>query len=110
MNQLEVNLQHSIATLAAKGWSARKIARQLGVHRETVGRYLRPAGPDPKPAPAAAAPTASTDPADSKPAPATAGPTGSKAGRPSQCAPLAEVIEQGLLAGLSARRIYQDLV
>ena len=37
-------------------------------------------------------------------------PTGSKAGRTSQCAPLAEVIEQGLLAGLSAQRIYQDLV
>ena len=31
-------------------------------------------------------------------------------GLDSQCAPLAEVIKQGLLAGLSARRIYQDLV
>ncbi len=30
MNQLNVSLQHSIATLAANGWSARKIARQLG--------------------------------------------------------------------------------
>ena len=42
MNQLNVSLQHSIDTLAAKGWSARKIARELGVHRETVGRYLHP--------------------------------------------------------------------
>ena len=33
-----------------------------------------------------------------------------KSGRTSQCAPLSEVVEQGLLAGLSAQRIYQDLV
>ena len=38
MNELNVSLQHSIATLAANGWSARKIARELNIHRETVGR------------------------------------------------------------------------
>ncbi len=37
-------------------------------------------------------------------------PPGSNAGRASQCAPLSAVIEQGLLAGISAQRIYQDLV
>jgi transposase len=37
-------------------------------------------------------------------------PIGSKAGRTSQCAPWSAFIEQGLLAGLSAQRIYQDLV
>ena len=42
MNQLNVSQQHSITALAAKGWSASKIARELGVHRETVGRYLQP--------------------------------------------------------------------
>jgi transposase len=89
VNQLNVSLQHSITTLAANNWSARKIARELGVHRETVGRYLRALEPDSKPAIV---------------------PAGSKAGRTSQCAPLAAVIEQGLLAGLSAQRIYQDLV
>jgi len=89
MNQLNVSLQHSIATLAAKGWSARKIARELGVHRETVGHYLLPATTDSKPAIV---------------------PAGSKAGRISQCAPLEEAIKQELLAGLSAQRIYQDLV
>ena len=41
MNELNVSLQHSITTLAGHGWSHRKIARELGVHRETVGRYLR---------------------------------------------------------------------
>jgi hypothetical protein len=31
----------AILALARNGWSARHIARQLGVHRETVGRHLR---------------------------------------------------------------------
>jgi transposase len=104
MNQLTVSLQHSIATLAAKGWSARKIAREVGVHRETVGRYLHPAQEDSKPA---IVPPGSGEGSDSKPAIV---PAGSKAGRTSQCAPLRAVIEQGLVAGLSAQRIYQDLV
>jgi IS30 family transposase len=97
-----VSLQYSIATLVARGWSGRKIARELGVDRETVRRY-RPQ-PDPKPA---IPPTGSQDDSVSKPAIV---PTGSKAGRTSQCDPLAEVIAQGLGAGLSAQRIYQDLV
>jgi len=88
MNQFNVSLQHAISTLAAKGWSARKIDRELGVHRETVGHYLHPTAEDSKPAIL---------------------PAGSKAGRASQCAPWEEVIKQGLLTGLSAQRIYQDL-
>jgi transposase len=104
MNQLNVSLQHSIATLAANGWSARKIARQLGLHRETVGRYLRAPEAVSKPA---IPPTGLEEGADPKPAIV---PAGSRAGRTSQCLPLAEVIEQALLAGLSAQRIYQDLV
>src|SRR5262245_24236173 len=31
MNQLNVSLQHSIVILAADGWSARRIARELGI-------------------------------------------------------------------------------
>ena len=104
MNQLNVSLQHSIATLAAKGWSARKIARELGVHRETVGRYLHSVEADSKPA---IPPTGSQEDFDSKPAIV---PAGSKPGRTSQCAPLSAVIEHGLLGGLSAQRIYQDLL
>jgi len=104
MNQLNVSLQHSITTLAAKGWSARKIARELGVHRETVGRYLQPEETESKPA---IPPTGSEAASASKPAIV---PAGYKPGRASQCAPLSAVIERGLLAGLSAQRIYQDLV
>jgi len=106
MNQLNVSLQHSIPTLAAQGWSARKIARELGIHRETAGRYLRPRVPEAVSKPAIP-PTGSPELADSKPAIV---PAGSRAGRSSQCVPLAGVVEQGLLAGLSAQRIYQDLV
>jgi hypothetical protein len=47
MNQLNVSLQHSITTLAAHGWSHRRIARELDIHRETVGRHLRLAGSKP---------------------------------------------------------------
>ena len=104
MNQLNVSLQHSITTLSAKGWSARKIARELGVHRETVGRYLQPVSSESKPA---IPPIGSGAASVSKPANV---PTGSKAGRTSQCAPLTAVIERGLSAGLSAQRIYQDLI
>ena len=102
MNQLDVSLQHSIPALAAKGWSARKIARELSIDRETVRRYLR--SEDSKPA---IPPAGSAEELEAKPAIV---PAGSKTGRISQCTPLAEVIKQGLLAGLSAQRIYQDLV
>ena len=40
MNELNVNLQHSILALADNGWSNRRIARELGIHRETVGKHL----------------------------------------------------------------------
>jgi transposase len=117
MNQLNVSLQHSIATLAAKGWSSRKIARELDIDRETVRRY-RPV-PDSKPA---IPPTGSGDAAAANPAipPAGSGtdsdskpgnlPAGSRAGRISQCEPFSATIEAALIAGLSAQRIYQDLV
>ena len=42
MNQLNVSLQYSITTLAAHGWSHRRIARELDINQETVGEY--PAG------------------------------------------------------------------
>jgi len=38
MNLLEVNLQQSIIALHARGWSRRRIARELDVHRVTVGK------------------------------------------------------------------------
>jgi transposase len=39
-NRLKMAKVHSIQTLHARGWSQRRIARALGVHRETVARYV----------------------------------------------------------------------
>jgi transposase len=87
MNELNVSLQHSILTLAAHGWSHRRIARELDINRETVGKYLRLV--------------------NSKPAIST---PGSTAGRQSLCQPHLTQIEAAVMVGLSAQRIYQDLV
>jgi len=114
MNQLNVSLQHSIITLAAAGWSQRRIARELGVNRETVGKYLRLERSKP-----AIVLTGSPPKGDSKPAISLPGsevakpaisPPGLPAGRPSLCEPFAAQIETAVAVGLSAQRIYQDLV
>src|SRR5271168_4913279 len=118
MNQLKMSLQHSITTLAAQGWSHRRIARELQINRETVSRHLRLADSNP-----AKVLTGLPADADSKPAipltgsepalelnPAIPLPGSLSAGRTSLCAPLQAVIEPAVAAGLSAQRIYQDLV
>jgi len=115
MNILNVSLQHSISTLAAAGWSRRRIARELGIDRETVGKYLRleqakpaistPGSetiPDSKPAILTLGSESDSDP---KPAISTAG-----SGRQSSCLAWRERIEAAAAVGLSAQRIYQDLV
>jgi transposase len=117
MNELNVNLQHTILTLAGNGWSNRRIARELGINRETVGKYLllarpKPAistpGSEPDPNSKPAIPiSGSGPPPDSKPAISTAG---SAAGRQSLCLPHLTQIEAAVGVGLSAQRIYQDLI
>jgi transposase len=104
VNQLNVSLQQTILTLSSRGWSRRRIARQLEIDRETVGRYLRLAEGASKPA---IPPAGSAEDPDSKPAIV---PAGSQPGRRSDCAPWAVEIEAAVTAGLSAQRIYQDLV
>jgi transposase len=134
-NLLCVAVIDTILSLYQRGWSQRRIACELGVQRETVARYLRQAA-DAKPANApigssdadndakpANAPIGSPAPGDApKPAPAPLGAAGlpdmptappaleTGAGRPSDCAPWRAVIEAKLELGLSAQRIYQDLV
>jgi transcriptional regulator with XRE-family HTH domain len=39
-NRLKMAMVEAIAALVARGWSQRRIARELGVNRETVGRYV----------------------------------------------------------------------
>ena len=119
MNQLKVNIQENIVGLHERGWSKRRIARELGLDRATVRKYL--AQTDSKsPTPH----TGSGQGQDSKPATVHTGSeevgeaksprvhTGSSkaGGQASLCEPLREEIEKGLTAGLSMQRIYQDLV
>src|SRR5438067_561486 len=123
MNQLKMDIQKTISALSSGGWSQRRIARELGIDRETVARYRRLAGQaeEPKPAisPAGSEPAvvppgpegtrAPSQPAAEPPNPAIS-PAGSQPGRISHCEPFESIIKAGLDAGLSAQRIYQDLV
>ena len=127
-NLLKMAISETIRTLHRRGWSQRRIADELGVNRETVARHLRRPEPTPKPANApsgsapvdgapkpAIAPLGSAE-VDGAPDPADA-PTGSGAlpqprgtGRLSGCEPWRELIAAKADQGLSAQRIYQDLV
>ena len=69
-NLLNVAMIESIQALHAQQWSARRIARELGVDRETVGKYLRRGSCDSKPA------NLPTGSAGSKPATLTELPAG----------------------------------
>jgi transposase len=125
-NLLKMAICEIIRTLHRQGLSQRRIAEELGINRETVARYLRPSQPDPKPA---IAPIGSHQ-ADDAPKPAIApigsaehddasdpavAPTGSVppprgSGRVSGCEAWRELITAKAGQGLSAQRIYQDLV
>lgn len=115
MNVLKVSLQQTIQVLQARGWSRRRIARELGIHRKTVAGYLGPAKPaisttgsaEADAAKVAISTTGSETAADAKVAISTAG---SPAGRVSLCREFLPTITTAVTAGLSATRIHQDLV
>lgn len=156
-NVLKMAEVYAICTLLERGWSHRRIARALGVDRETVARYARqtvvsggaPPGapvirgrPNPATAPPGSAPDgrgvyepeSGSNPARQAPpgsavgeAPpgstvgealpgsagdeaAAPGPSGATRGSASHCEPFRAVILAKLEQGLSATRIYQDLV
>lgn len=128
-NRLKMAVVDSIYTLLAQGHSRRWIARALGIDRETVRRYADLARSNPAGAPPGSAgpgPPADPNPAGASPGlgasrgdapdtskPATA-PPGSLGGsgvvQPSACEPFHAVIVDKLEQGLSAKRIWQDLV
>jgi len=89
-----------ILILYRQGFSRRKIARTLGMNRETVSRHLRLALE-----PTVLSTESSRDETPSKPA---ISPTGS-AGRKNACEPLRAVVLDKLQSRLSIQRIYQDL-
>jgi transposase len=113
-NLLKMAIVQSILSLHAQGWSARRIAKALEVHRDTVSRYIHAADPD-GPKPANAPILAGRVPGDSKqatPPPvdrnAPIRPTGSS-GRLSDAGPWCEFILDKRGQGLSIKRIWQDL-
>jgi transposase len=88
-NGLKMAVIHAIEELLNRGWSHRRIARELGVHRETVARYERLGR--------------------SKPAISTPGSGPPPYGRKSHCDAYLDLIRAKLDQGLCAQRIYQDL-
>ena len=127
-NLLNMAVIDTIFTLRTRGWSHREIAEALGIHRETVARYLHQAGEAAKPAKApigspedaeaakpAKAPIGSPEDADApKPAKAPIGAdtvpaVAESSGRASDSEPWRDVILAKLELGLSAQRIFQDL-
>ena len=136
MYQLNVNKQEEIHTLKARGWSARRIARELGFDRYTVRKYLRIGAAKPATlTPGSGTGIEERDPAESSgtlaesatPIPGSAGNCSleSSAATLGACADQAlaaaqanvslclgwkDQIEAGLDLHLSAKRIHQDLV
>jgi transposase len=115
-NQLNMATIDTILTLHRQRWSIRRIARTLGIHRDTVARHLQQANQ------AGAltgslevklgqAPTGSTDPHPAGTVTATSQPTTHGLPlQPSLCEPFRAVIQTKLDQGLTAQRIFQDLV
>jgi len=103
-NRLKMATVQAIVALKQRGWSNRRIGRELGIRRETVSRYIDLAQEDSKPATNAPPGSAAEQRAECE---------NGKAGRSgpaSQCEPFRQVIEEKLGQDLSAQRIYQDLV
>jgi hypothetical protein len=107
MHQLSMSLQQSIWTLADRGWSNRRIARELGVDRDTVSRWRR-RSPSNAANVTAGSPVPPSAPTEASLPPATA--IGSAPCSRNSCTEHAAGIQTGIAAGLSAQRIFQDLV
>lgn len=118
-NRLRMANIHAIIGLLEQKWSYRRISRELGVDRDTVARYDRLRQGWIKPAISTAGseitgdPNAAISTAGSMPTPGDLVFEESSRrlpGRPSQCNPFTDVIKKKLDNGLSAQRIWQDLV
>jgi len=108
---------NAIITLNQRGWTNRRIARELGIDRETVKRHLELARNGSNPTSKAPTGSGNSNPATNAPpgsAVAEVSENRDQSGKPSgpdsQCEPYRVVIKEKLEQELSAQRIYQDLV
>ena len=106
VNEVKMGVRDAILGLSGQGWSRRRIARELGVHRRTVARYIGLAEKESNcptnPTPGSDRPVEAEFEGQAPARPEFPGP-------PSKCAPLRGTISEKLDAGLSAQRIWQDL-
>ena len=102
-NEVKMDVKHSIQALYMKGWSRRRIARELNIHRKTVKRYVDQIPDTPEvdskcTIPTAGNSTESESPGDPKCTISTAGKirtfAPSKPGRASSCEPFRTVIKR----------------
>jgi len=107
-NYLKMAKINSILTLKEHGWSQRRIARELGIAPDTVGKYVHLRRSGPKPA-GKAPPGSECSKPDKAPIVSDETNTGKTTTGRSQCEPFRKVIEDKLELGLSRQRIYQDL-
>ena len=115
-NQLTVQTQDAIRTLTRQGWKIRRIAKELGISRNTVRQYVRAieATPEGVAAPSAGKGLGSkslqTDPPfDHRDGQIDPLSTAGKMGRKSLCENHGALIHTKVADGLTAQRIFQDL-
>ena len=115
-NQLTVQEQDAIRTLAKQGWKIRRIAKELGISRNTVRQYVRAmeaarasADDTARAGPAAPTPFQIDPPFDHRDGQIDPLSTAGKMGRKSLCETHRLLVETKLTLGLTAQRIFQDL-
>jgi transposase len=116
-NVLKVSHQEAIHSLHQKGWSKRRIARELGIHRQTVSRYSEGGSkctgisiPGSGEELDSKCTTISIPGSESVIGRELGASIAGRFGRKSWCEPFEAAIASKIEAGLSAQRIYQDLV
>jgi transposase len=116
-NQLKMAKIQAILALRERGWSCRRIAKELGLYRETVSKYIwehESAQNQPNPPTGSdgvssqnqpQVPTGSDDESVQNQPQVPTGCEGAK----SKCEPHRQLIKECLDKGLSCQRIWQDL-
>ena len=110
-NRLKMSKVKSVLALREQGWPLGRIAQELGIHRQTVARYVALHSKSTQAPPGSDARKSTEAPpgsGDRKSTEAPPSPESGCAGR-SNCEPLREVIEAKVAQGLQAKRIFQDL-